>query len=403
MMFSFFKRFFFLCAFTSVCYGTGQWYYNTSFEIMKVDHDYKMNGFTLKYSRDKIKWKNFDEGQLYSDDFFYSDLRLLSTFEKIFFRFEKTISVSNVYYIGTSIIDKKYITYIRSDIYEIEACQFKTHFLKFEVVGQTNSYNNSRLFKINETRGKPPVFYMPIEWHREVEIERGTNAPYINNSLYLISPVQVGQIVLIEWETDSIDSFSYEVNVGFEGYGIFTNIPTCETSLSWMPPRTGKYWCMVIAKTNDVECTHSNTSCFQFIDPNDSGNIDSDCDGFFDVEELLHNSDPDNIHDMPVIICCETNITIRIPRGLFFYREFNVKHRLNVVWSFHNGLPEGIYADQSGIIYGTPTQNGSYIIDIMATDFFGLHSDEKTITIEVYSPIQSMIKIGAGKIEPNTN
>lgn len=27
----------------------------------------------------------------------------------------------------------------------------------------------------------------------------------------------------------------------------------------------------------------------------------------------------------------------------------------------------------------------------------------QTITIEVYSPIQSMIKIGAGKIEPNTN
>ena len=175
-------------------------------------------------------------------------------------------------------------------------------------------------------------------------------------------------------------------------------MPTTETSYTWVPPRTGKYWCMIRAEDSDSNSYFSEPVPFVYIDPNDSGEADSDNDGFNDIEELLRNSDPDDPLDVPIIIC-DTNANLEVSKDIYLCRELLTKRDVPAFWEYLGTLPEGINLSSDGMLSGVPKEIGIFDVEITANGLNGNHSDTTSYRITVVPAVPSSVKIGTGEIK----
>lgn len=374
--------------------------YNSGFEIYKADAARSFKDFTMQFSFDLKTWNGFDKNGGMNPNYFYGGIRLQSDCEKVYLRFRKEMSRSHTYNPVSGTIKDTIITYLVSDIYSTEVYKKRTHFLNCEMSGITNNVFKSIVKNITYTSGKPPVYYYSIDLHYET-ITNG-----IENNSYQINIdniSQSGNTVHLDWSfpIQQPSIITYFVGIGFMSFGAFTNVPTTETYYTWMPQRTGKYWCMIRAEDSDNNSYFSEPVSFVYVDPNDSGEADSDNDGFNDIEELLRNSDPYDPQDMPVIILSDTNSVLEIRKDMYFYKELFVKKNLSVSWESVGILPAGMSFNEQGILSGVPEACGIFPIEINAYSMIGNHFDTISLNITVSQPEQSVVKVGTGEIKTN--
>ena len=367
--------------------------YNSAFEIVKYHALTDFKDFSLQYSTNLKRWDTLDTNGL-GVNYFYGGLRLLSNYEDVFLRFQKIqselISTNNGFVITNQVL-------LRSDIYKSTFHKKRTHFLDFEMSGITNTSSKTDFKNVKFSPGKPPVYYYSIDLHYET-ITNG-----IENNSYQINIDNIsqrGNTIHLDWHfpQQQPSIITYFVGIGFMGFGVFTNVPTVETSCAWLPPRTGKYWCMIRAEDSDDNSYFSEPVPFVYIDPNDSGETDSDNDGFNDIEELLRNSDPDDPLDVPIIIC-DTNVNLEVSKDIYFYRELSTKMDVPVFWEYLGILPEGISLSSDGMLCGVPKETGVFDLEITANSLTGNHCDSTFYRITIAPAVPSSVKIGTGEIK----
>ena len=371
--------------------------YNSGFEIYKADAARSFKDFTMQFSFDLKTWNGFDKNGGMNPNYFYGGIRLQSDCEKVYLRFRKEMSRSHTYNPVSGTIKDTIITYLVSDIYSTEVYKKRTHFLNCEMSGITNNASKSIVKNISYTSGKPPIYYYSIDLHYET-ITNG-----IENNSYQINIDNIsqrGNTIHLDWHfpVQQPSPITYFIGIGFMSFGSFTNMPTTETSYTWMPPRTGKYWCMIRAEDSDNNSYFSEPVPFVYIDPNDSGEADSDNDGFNDIEELLRNSDPDDPLDVPIIIC-DTNVSLEVSKDIYFYRELSTKRDVPAFWEYLGTLPEGMSLSSDGILSGVPIEIGTFDIEITANSLTGNHCDTTSFRITIAPAVPSSVKIGTGEIK----
>lgn len=371
--------------------------YNAGFEIVKNRSVPNFSGFDLQYSYDLAQWKSFEEKEGLNLNCYYGGLVFYFDSETVYLRFQKEQAKNvvtndlNIYNIAT---------YLRSDIYYSSFDKKRTHFLSFDTSGITNSASKSKLKCIDYTPGKPPRYYYLVDFHFETLTNSYENNYYPININRII---QTSNHIQLDWSLhlQQPSPITYYIGIGFLSFGSFTNIPTTETSYTWYPPRTGKYWVMLRAEDQNNDTYYSEPVSFVYIEPGDSSEIDSDQDGFSDVEELLRNSDPDDPLDMPVIILSDTNSVLEIRKDMYFYKELFVKKNLSVSWESVGILPAGMSFNEQGILSGVPEACGIFPIEINAYSMMGNHFDTISLNITVSQPEQSVVKVGTGEIKTN--
>ena len=368
--------------------------YNAGFEIVKNCSVPNFANLNLQYSYDLAKWEPFHETEGLNLNCYYGGLKLYFDSEMVYLRFQKEVS-KNIIVSGT--ITNVITTYLRSDIYSSSFDKKKTHFLVFETNGITNNSSKSELKSVAFTPGKPPKYHYFVTFHYETLTNSFENNHYPININRII---QISNHIQIDWSfpQQQPSPITYFVGIGFMSFGAFTNMPTTETSYTWMPPRTGKYWCMIRAEDSDSNSYFSEPVPFVYIDPNDSGEADSDNDGFNDIEELLRNSDPDDPLDVPIIIC-DTNANLEVSKDIYLCRELLTKRDVPAFWEYLGTLPEGISLSSDGMLSGVPKEIGIFDVEITANGLNGNHSDTTSYRITVVPAVPSSVKIGTGEIK----
>ena len=357
--------------------------YNIGLEIRKEDVQ-KFEDFSLLYSFNKIKWKVLNELSPLTNDYFHAEI---SSFKKKqFFYFKIVKNATN---------SPENETVWSSDVYKIGLEKKRTYFLQLSLSGVTNnSYISKTKSPVLKISNSLKYHHINFDLHDQA-LERSQNIPIVERVLNL-----VGRVIAF-WSFQSLNGTTLkDFYACFSSYGgeELYRATTTVHQVEWNPEFTGKYELQVVANTNEGDELISEPYVFYFIAEGDSSNNDEDNDGFNDVEELFHESDPDDPNDLPIIILSETNDTINIEsmQGKYFSRNFKVKKFLPVFWEVFGDLPEGLELNTYGVLSGIPKESGNFSFVLLAKGIFYSHDDYVTVNINIAPSEPAKIIPGKG-------
>lgn len=165
---------------------------------------------------------------------------------------------------------------------------------------------------------------------------------------------------------------------------------------TWTPANdtfpNGRYFWQILVETSNNVFWGSEIRDFYFVD--ESGEKDSDDDGYNDNDEIIHGSDPLDKDDVPLIIMSPDNC----PNGYINQQYFYILHtnfKSPVSWYLLEELPPGLTLRENGIIVGIPQETGDFSFLLQVEDESG-KEDVKTMRIIIDST-SSSVRAGCGE------
>lgn len=149
---------------------------------------------------------------------------------------------------------------------------------------------------------------------------------------------------------------------------------------------------LIIGPDGNIYFDHHDIRDFYFVD--ESGEKDSDDDGYNDNDEIIHGSDPLDKDDVPLIIMSPDNC----PNGYINQQYFYILHtnfKSPVSWYLLEELPPGLTLRENGIIVGIPQETGDFSFLLQVEDESG-KEDVKTMRIIIDST-SSSVRAGCGE------
>ena len=368
---------FFIFLFANISYSLWEIKYDALLEIQEVNAN-SFENFKIQYQTsvfDNNDWNNLEikNSEIKNGNMYLGtgvDIKGKSDGKKVYFRIINTNDA------------------LKSDPIEITIFPKRVTFLKFYKNNNTNSAPSCLLKHLN---------FLPY-YEIQLPVKRYENNNYNKIRLITPNPVNVttpGSTIQYNWQI---------LNFVSAGATVFLRIGKNDTELmkinvadyseyNWIVPDNyahGNYWWQIIIEYDSGQKYGSEQRIFNVGDT-----IDSDGDGYYDIEEIARCSDPNNSNDIPLLImlnsCCTNGYL-----GQQYYQILKVNdNKRKTYWRALNDLPPGLVLSETGVLYGIPKGIGIFVFNIEVTNETN-KKDQIRLFLNVENANQSEVKIGKG-------